>query len=791
MHLVSRSFLCVLLISFAGLPLKSQPDTKRKQYLEDILRINMPQFFKGNTRRVTAQDSTWKDWLQRTGELPPDFSQMPSIAFLPDPMILQKDGKTYPVRTKKDWEEKRKWIKEQYAYWVSGVAPPAPKIFKVKVLSEGAEGGTRVRMIELTFGPDHKAKMTVEVMIPEGKGPFPVLLTQWDHRDYAQIAVRRGYLTCVYAAADSKDDTELYQLLYPDYDWSMLLRRAWGASRVVDYVLTQQNIHQDQIAIIGLSRNGKQSLWAAAFDERIAAVVDYSSGTGGIAPWRYGDPQYASETLDLVTAYNGHWFHPRLNFFFGREDKLPVDQNLLISLIAPRILLHHYSLVERGLNPWANEQCFQSVKRVYKFLGAEDNANLSTRYGEHFVNARDVEKTIDYLDNRFKRKPIRWQSELYFDDYTYSSWVKDHSTDSVRASQMKPFMLQKKYERLSSWEAGKKVALANLQWLLGDEPSGVKPARVGFVREGDWIDNITGRPKVNNALVQHIGPSFPVTNALGDFSRGILYQPIDKDGNKIFKAKGKMPVVVYLHQYAYSTGFAYGYDVYYRNGSGRLFQTLIDKGFAVLAIDLFGFGTRIEEAQHFYQRYPGWSKMGKMVADVKYCVDALRSFDFIDPENIFVLGNAIGGNIALMSSALDERIAGAAVLSAFSPWRTSQAQYESIRVQSHAHGLIPRIGLFAKRPADAPVDYPEIISAIAPRPLMVIAPILDRHADSPAVQQTMESVASIYDLYGQQARLRFDTPPEINRMTEAMYQDIVDFFTAALENKSTHNKTFK
>jgi hypothetical protein len=73
--------------------------------------------------------------------------------------------------------------------------------------------------------------------------------------------------------------------------------------------------------------------------------------------------QFASETLDLVTAYNGHWFHPRLNFFFGREDKLPVDQNLLISLIAPRILLHHYSIVERGLNPWANEQCFQSVKR--------------------------------------------------------------------------------------------------------------------------------------------------------------------------------------------------------------------------------------------------------------------------------------------------------------------------------------------------------------------------------------------------------------------------------------------
>lgn len=791
MHFRYRFLLCITLLSFFCAPGQAQDEARRRQYLEDILRINTPQFFKGNTRRVTAQDSTWKDWLQRTGELPPDFSTMPSMAFLPDPMMVERNGKTYPVKTKKDWEEKRKWIKAQYAYWVSGVAPPAPKDFKVNILSERTEGGTRIRMVELRFGPADEAKMTVEVMIPKGEGPFPVLLTQWDHRDYAQIAVRRGYLTCVYAAADSKDDTEQYQLLYPDYDWSMLMRRAWGASRVVDYVLTQKNANKDQIAIIGLSRNGKQSLWAAAFDERIAAVVDYSSGTGGIAPWRYGDPQYASETLDLVTAYNGHWFHPRLNFFFGREDRLPVDQNLLIALIAPRILLHHYAIVERGLNPWANEQCFQSVKRVYKFLGAEENANLSTRYGEHFVNARDVEKTIDYLDNRFRRKAIPWESQLYFDDYSYSSWVKEHADDSVHAASIKPMKLGKHYENIRAWEAGRSSAMENLQWLLGDEPSGVKPARVGFVRDGDWIDNITGRPKVSNALAQHIGPSFPVTNAMGDFSRGILYQPIDKNGNKVLKGNGKMPVVIYLHQYGYSTGFAYGYDVFYRNGSGRLFQTLIDKGFAVLAIDLFGFGTRIEEAQYFYQRYPEWSKMGKMVRDVAYCVDALEGLDFIDGEKIFVLGNTIGGNVALMSSALDKRIAGAAVLSAFTPWRTSDVQYESIRVQSHAHGLMPRLGLFAQKAQDVPVDYPEIISAIAPRPLMVIAPSLDRHADTQAVRKTMESVESIYDLYGQRANLRFETPPEINRMTEPMYQDVAEFFSTIVGGKPMHEKTLK
>lgn len=771
----------MIILCLATTPLRAQDNTaKRKQYLEDILRINTPQFFKGNTRRVTALDSTWRDWLQRTGELPPDFSKMESIPFLPDPLVLRKNGKDIPITTKAQWSEKREWIKAEYARWVSGVAPPAPSTFQAEILSERVEEGARVRVIALKFGPENRGRMTVELMIPVGPGPFPVFMTQWDHRDYAQIAVRRGYLACVYAAADSKDDTELYQMLYPEFDWTMLMRRAWGASRVVDYLMTQANVNKDQIAIMGLSRNGKQSLWAAAFDERIDAVVDCSSGTGGIAPWRYGDPQFASETLDLVTAYNGHWFHPRLPFFFGREDKLPVDQNLLISLIAPRILLHHYSIVERGLNPWANEQCFQSVRRVYRFLGAEQNANVDTRYGEHFVNARDVEKCIDYLDDRFHRKSIAWQSQLYFDDYSYAGWIKEHAADSLQALRLTP-VVSRSYPAIQTWEKDKAVALENLRWLVGKTPPGVKPANIGFVRDGDWIDNITGRPKVNNALVQQIGPSFPVTQAMGDFLRGMLYQPVDKAGNKVLRSNGKIPVVIYLHQYAHSTGFAFGYDVQYRNGNGRLFQTLLDKGFAVLAIDLFGFGTRIEEAQHFYQRYPDWSKMGKMITDVKYCIDALQRFDFIDAENIFLLGNTLGGNVALITTALDNRVAGVGVLSAFSPWRTSTRQYESIRSNSHLYGLMPRLGLFANKPAHVPVDYAEIISAIAPRPLMVIAPVLDRHADAVAVGESMEKVSRVYGVYHQRENLRFETPREINRMTEPMYAQLAEFFQAALK----------
>ena len=65
------------------------------------------------------------------------------------------------------------------------------------------------------------------------------------------------------------------------------MRRAYGASRAVDYLYTFPFVDKDKIGITGHSRNGKQSLIAAAFDERITACIPSSGGTGAEMPWRY------------------------------------------------------------------------------------------------------------------------------------------------------------------------------------------------------------------------------------------------------------------------------------------------------------------------------------------------------------------------------------------------------------------------------------------------------------------------------------------------------------------------
>ena len=66
---------------------------------------------------------------------------------------------------------------------------------------------------------------------------------------------------------------------------------------------------------------------------------------------------------------------------------------------------------------------------------------------------------------------------------------------------------------------------------------------------------------------------------------------------------------------------------------------------------MLGFGNRIEEGTRFYERHPHWSKMGKMVADVRGAVDALSNLDFIDGRKIFVAGYSLGATVGLYATS--------------------------------------------------------------------------------------------------------------------------------------------
>ena len=400
---------CIPAISCGPCGLSAHSDESRQRaYLEQIQSV-LPDDAP-DRGRVSPLDATWADWLQRTGELPPDFDGMPSIPFLPDPLILDEGGENIPVRAMAQWSGKRIWIARQLQHWLTGTFPPPPENLEATILSESMDGRVTVRTVELRFGPERKAKMTVELYIPPGDGPFPVFMTPGaDGAAWIWVsqAVQRGYIGCLYAGCDAKDDAEGYaEIWHPGYDFTRIMRRAWGAHRVVDYLTGLDAADREKIAIAGLSRDGKQVSMAAAFDERIAAAVVCSGGTGGENPFRYTSDKYDNETIAQITTNFPHWLHPRMRFFVGREHKLPVDQNLLLSLVAPRGLLISSAITEGQGDPWGIEQNYLSVKRVYEFLGSEAKIGLHLRHGYHPPAARDIETYIDFFDTVFGRGSI-------------------------------------------------------------------------------------------------------------------------------------------------------------------------------------------------------------------------------------------------------------------------------------------------------------------------------------------------------------------------------------------------
>jgi hypothetical protein len=414
----------VLTLAAAVAPLLAQVPAGRRQHdLDVLLKLLVPsrtQFI----GRINATDHSWEDWVRRTGELPPDFDAMPSIPGLPDPLVMHAGGPPVPVTTAAQWTRQRQWMRHQVEHWVFGTMPPAPGNLRAVVTGSHMEGKVTVRDVRLEFGPEHRATLRLQLMIPPGKGPFPVFLTNHGRTSaWVAPAVRRGYIGCIYYAADQQDDSDPYIELYPEYDFSCLARRAWAGMRAVDYLYTLPEVDKKKIGITGHSRNGKMALLAAAFDDRIGAVVASSGNTGECIPWRYTTDMYNNESVELLTGAQPHWFHPRLRFFAGREDKLPVDQHMLLALVAPRGAMMYAGYAESAGNPLGFEQAYRSARRVYRFLGHEENIWLHLRDGEHATTAGDMENFVDFFDAVFGRHPHP-KSETWIHGYTFDGWRK-------------------------------------------------------------------------------------------------------------------------------------------------------------------------------------------------------------------------------------------------------------------------------------------------------------------------------------------------------------------------------
>ncbi|MFO7936993.1 MAG: acetylxylan esterase [Kiritimatiellia bacterium] len=394
----------------------------------------------------------------------PDYNEanVPQYKMI-DPLVMT-DGTR--VTDKTLWRRRRAEIQRLFEQHVYGKTPATePVRFElVEENSEALDGKAVRRQIRAHFTDEPGGPgMNILIYLPaKAKGPVPifvglnfygnqticddpaVLITQSYVRNRKQYGITnnrateesrgkasgrwpldlilsRGYglatMYCGEIEPDKKDGfNESIRALYPysaEDSWAAVGAWAWGLSRALDYFELDRRIDEKHVVVIGHSRLGKAALWAGACDERFAMVVSNNSGCGGAALSKrvYG------ETVKRINRTFPHWFCGNFKQYNNNESALPLDQHMLLSMVAPRPLYVASAVEDRWADPRGEFLVAKAASRVYKFLGTEGlpasempfvnepshgRIGYHIRSGKHNITGYDWSQYLDFADKNVR-----------------------------------------------------------------------------------------------------------------------------------------------------------------------------------------------------------------------------------------------------------------------------------------------------------------------------------------------------------------------------------------------------
>jgi hypothetical protein len=365
-------------------------------------------------------------------------------------LLTARDGRR--ITSSEDWESiRRPELLELFRAQVYGRSPTNPPDdlnLAFSIESSPAMDGKAIRKtVTTTFsGPHGQTAFPFTVFIPARRSaPAPAFLTLAFYDPHyadptrsikhefwpAEEIVNRGYAAVALyaddvAVNDHNDFTRSVHAVFeapgaarsPDA-WGTLAAWAWAASRIMDYLQTDPDIDSTRIAIVGHSRSGKAALWAGAQDQRFALTISNNSGCSGAALSRknIGDSRPGGETLADINTRFPDWFCDNYKHYNANEAALPIDQHMLIALIAPRLV--YVASAEEDL--WAdpiNEfaSCFhaQPAWQLYNLPTLSTRSiplldypllygriGYHIRTGQHDLSAYDWQQYLAFADLHF------------------------------------------------------------------------------------------------------------------------------------------------------------------------------------------------------------------------------------------------------------------------------------------------------------------------------------------------------------------------------------------------------
>ncbi|MDO5552314.1 MAG: alpha/beta fold hydrolase [Planctomycetia bacterium] len=196
-------------------------------------------------------------------------------------------------------------------------------------------------------------------------------------------------------------------------------------------------------------------------------------------------------------------------------------------------------------------------------------------------------------------------------------------------------------------------------------------------------------------------------------------------------------------------------------------QELADRGYVVIAPDYWNFGECKKSPYDLGYK----SQCMRGIWDHMRAVDLLATLDYVDSDRIAAIGHSLGGHNALFLAMYDPRIKVTVTSCGFSSFYR-QKEYCPESLRGHAQDRYAPLcdTIYHCDPTRLPFDYNEILALIAPRTILINAPLKDDNFDPQGARECTESARKVYELYGRPDGLLLlqpndlhDFPPEIRK----------------------------
>lgn len=206
-------------------------------------------------------------------------------------------------------------------------------------------------------------------------------------------------------------------------------------------------------------------------------------------------------------------------------------------------------------------------------------------------------------------------------------------------------------------------------------------------------------------------------------------------------------------------------------------RELAKRGYVTLSPDYPSFG----EYEYDFDADDYASGSMKAIYDNMRAIDLLQSLPEVDRARIGCIGHSLGGHNSLFTAVFDDRVKAVVTSCGF----TSFHKYKG----GDLHGwsgprYMPLVATkYHYSPDEMPFDFPEILAAIAPRAVFVVAPLHDDNFDIAGVYECIAAAGPIFKLLGSPENLESVYPDSAHEFPDAERKQAYRFLDGVLKKE--------